>query len=95
MRRAGGVELLPAEGGWGAILRLRGHDSGATDEDALVSALLEGPGVIAAPGWLFDLEPADEEGRPVSHLVISLLPEPELLEAGLAHVIAAVANASR
>lgn len=75
-----GIELLPCEGGWAAILRLRGAPP--PDEDALVGALLDEAGVAVHPGWLFDLEPADAEGRPVAHLVLSLLPEPDRVERG-------------
>jgi hypothetical protein len=94
--RARGVELLDAEGGWYAILRL-GRDgmAGAPDEDALAGALLDGPGVLIQPGWLFDLEPEDEEGRPAAHIVLSLLPEPHVLVEGLTHLIEAIESAAR
>jgi alanine-synthesizing transaminase len=89
-----GLTLLAADGGWAAILRLRSEQTGAApDEDALVTALLDGPGVIVHPGWLFDLLPEDEHALPASHLVLSLLPEPQVLEAGLAHVLRAAAEA--
>ncbi len=83
-----GAELLRSEGGWSAILRLREGASGRIpDEDALARALLDGPGVLVQPGWLFDIEPQDDCGRPAAHLVLSLLPEPHVLEAGLRHVL--------
>src|SRR5438552_3862280 len=40
------IELLPAEGGWSAVLRMP-----RTDEDVAM-ALLE-PGVVVQPGWVF------------------------------------------
>jgi len=92
---AAGVELLIAEGGWYAILRLGVDGTGhALDEDALAATLLDGPGVIVQPGWLFDLEPQDESGLPASHLVLSLLPEPHILEEGLGHVLAMIEAAA-
>jgi hypothetical protein len=91
-----GVTLLPAEGGWSAILRVGAWGGrGAPDEDALVHALLDDSGVIVQPGWLFDLEPRDELGAAVAHLVLSLLPEPAVFAAGLACVLAAARDASR
>jgi aspartate/methionine/tyrosine aminotransferase len=70
LRGAAGVELLPAEAGWAAILRVRG----ARDEEALALALLEREGVLVQPGFLFDFEaPADAS---VCHLVLGLLGEP-------------------
>jgi len=88
---AAGVELLCAEGGWYAILRIGAGSTGhAMDEDALAAALLDGPGVIVQPGWLFDLEPQDESGLPASHLVLSLLPEPHILEEGLGYILATI-----
>lgn len=91
-----GVTLLAAEGGWYAILRIPAPGNGhAPDEDALVGGLLGGPGVVVQPGWLFDLPPCDETGRPAAHLVLSLLPEPSVLEEGLRHVLAAIAVVAR
>lgn len=86
----GQLELLPSEGGWAAILRL--HGAPPPDEDALVAALLDGPGVAIHPGWLFDVPPEDEEGRPVSHLVLSMLAEPAVVERGAAAIAAALGN---
>ena len=61
----------------------------------LLGGLLGGPGVIVQPGWLFDLPPCDETGRPAAHLVLSLLPESSVLEEGLRHVLAAIAVVTR
>jgi len=93
---AHGVEMLVSEGGWYAILRLaaaRGRS--APDEDALVGALLDDCGVIVQPGWLFDLEPRDESGDAIAHLVLSLLPEPGVFVPGLERVLATARDASR
>jgi aspartate/methionine/tyrosine aminotransferase len=91
-----GVELLAADGGWAAILRVRGERrQNAPDEDSLVTQLVQDHGVIVQPGWFFDLDPEDDAGRPAAHLVLSLLPEPQRLEQGLAHVVEAIDGASR
>ena len=58
--------LVPAESGWSALLRV----AGPRDEEALVLDLLERTGVLAQPGFLFDLAP------PGAHLVLSLLLDP-------------------
>ncbi len=85
-----GAELLEAEAGWYAILRLpRGAAGAGHDEDAFVASLLDGPGVVVQPGWLFDLEPQDEHGAPAAHVVVSLLPAPRVFDEGIAHVLAA------
>lgn len=59
------VTLLPAEGGWCAILRV---PAARTDEEWTLS-LLRDDGVLVQPGYFFDL-PAGP------FLVVSLLPEP-------------------
>lgn len=90
------VRLLDAEGGWCAILRvLAGARGTAPDEDALARALRDDSGVLVQPGWLFDLEPHDEDGAPVAHLVLSMLPEPSVVEAGLGRVLEAITASSR
>ena len=94
--RHGEIELLAADGGWGAILRVRGDGrKGAPDEDDLVTQLVLRHGVSLQPGWFFDLDPEDEAGRPAAHLVLSLLPDPRCVEQGLAHVVEAIAATSR
>lgn len=80
------AEILPREGGWSAIVRLRGEPP--PDEDALVEALLDGPGVVVHPGWLFDLAPIDDDGHSVAHLVISLLAPPREIERGAGGILA-------
>lgn len=94
--RSGRVRLLEADGGWYAILQVSSDAAGtAPDEDRIVRALLDGPGVLVQPGWLFDLEPQDETGASATHLVISLLPDPELLRAGLERVLEAIDSTAR
>jgi aspartate/methionine/tyrosine aminotransferase len=70
-----GVECLPAEAGWAAILRIESRGGRAPDEEALALELLDRGGVLVQPGFLFDLEAPP--GRPAAHLVLSLLAEPE------------------
>jgi aspartate/methionine/tyrosine aminotransferase len=71
LRGLPGAELLPAEAGWAAVLRLRG----AGDEEALALGLLEREGVLVQPGFLFDLEPPPGDTESC-HLVLGLLLEP-------------------
>ncbi len=65
------LSVLPAHGGWSAIVRLPARRSG---EDWAL-ALLE-RGVVAHPGHFYDLE-----GE--AHLVLSLIPDPETFRRGL------------
>jgi aspartate/methionine/tyrosine aminotransferase len=67
-----GLDVLPAEAGWQAIVRIAGRD-----EDSLTTALLDA-GVLVQPGSLFDLEE-----RGATHFVVSLLPEPSTFDAAL------------
>ena len=64
--------LLPADGGWSAVLRVPAVRS----EEELVLLLLEEDGVLVHPGYFFDFP---EE----AYLVISLLPEPETFQRGV------------
>jgi len=76
-----GMALLPADAGWCAIVRVQAVPGAAPpDEDALVAELLEGSGVLVQPGWFFDLLPDATEKT--AHLVLSLLPDPDLFTAG-------------
>jgi aspartate/methionine/tyrosine aminotransferase len=70
-----GIECLPAEAGWAAILRVVSPDGGAPDEEALALALLDRDGIWVQPGFLFDLDGLPD--RPGAHLVLSLLAEPD------------------
>lgn len=65
-------DLLPAEGGWSAVLRV----GRARSEEELALALLD-EGVLVQPGWFFDF-PAGAQ------LVVSLLAEEEALARGAA-----------
>ncbi|HMD98733.1 MAG TPA: pyridoxal phosphate-dependent aminotransferase [Terriglobia bacterium] len=74
------VMRLPSEGGWYAILRV---PSSRTDEDWAVE-LLTRDGVMVHPGHFYDFV---SEG----HLVVSLLPAPEIFQAGVQKVLARMA----
>ena len=89
-----GTTLLPADAGWCAIIRVRGTPGGPPpDEDALVAELLDGAGVLVQPGWFFDLSSnADEKS---AHLVLSLLPAPDVFVAGVDAVCRICADAAR
>ena len=73
------LEYLISEGGWYAILRI----SSIMDEEKFVLALLEKDHVWAHPGYFFDLE-----GE--SHIVLSLLPDPNVFKEGVERIIARV-----
>lgn len=76
------VSVLHAGGGWNAVLRL---PSTASDE-AWVLGLLEQGHVLVQPGYFYDFE-----GPP--HCVVSLLPRPDVLEAGARKLVAHVERA--
>jgi alanine-synthesizing transaminase len=78
------LAALPSEAGWAAILRARAP---ALDDDALALRVLERTGVLVQPGSLFELP--SEPGA--AHFVVSLLPEPELFERGVAALADALA----
>ncbi len=65
---------LRSGGCWSAVLRM----GEAVDEEALCIALL-GDGVIAQPGFFYDFERR-------GHLVVSLLPEPDVFREGVARI---------
>ena len=69
---AGGATVLPADGGWSAVLRVPATRS----EEALVTELVERDGVVVHPGYFFDF-PHE------AFLVVSLLPEPSVFERGI------------
>jgi aspartate/methionine/tyrosine aminotransferase len=69
--------LLPAEGGWSAILRVPATQ---TDE-AWAAQLLVEEGVLAHPGYFFDLEGG-------AFLVLSLLAEPAAFTEGARRLVA-------
>ena len=70
------IQVLPAEGGWSAVIRVPRIAS----DEALALRLIEKHGVIVHPGYFFDFE---TDG----YLVISLLTEPAVLEEGIARLI--------
>jgi aspartate/methionine/tyrosine aminotransferase len=61
----GRVTVLPADGGWSAVIRVPATRS----EETLVTELLERDAVAVHPGYFFDF-PHE------AFLVVSLLPEP-------------------
>jgi aspartate/methionine/tyrosine aminotransferase len=73
------VTVLPAGGGWSAVLRV----PSLLDDEGLAVHLLESTGVAVHPGYLFDLP---GEG----YLVLSLLPPEEVFAEGVRRVLAAV-----
>ncbi len=73
------LNLLPADGGWSAILRVPAVH---TDEDwALL--LLERDGMLVHPGYFFDLVGG-------AYLVLSLLPEPATFQAAARALVTGV-----
>lgn len=70
------VELLTAEGGWSAVIRVPSRWS----EEELVIALLAERGVLVHPGFFFDF--AHE-----AFLVLSLLPDPAVFADGVTRVM--------
>jgi alanine-synthesizing transaminase len=73
------LELLHAEGGWSAVIRVPSKCS----EEELVIALLERHETLVHPGFFFDF--AHE-----SFLVLSLLPAPDVFAEGTGRVVAHV-----
>jgi len=64
---ANGAAVLPADGGWSAVIRVPATRS----EASLVLDLLERDGVVVHPGYFFDF-PHE------AFLVVSLLPDPDV-----------------
>lgn len=73
------IEVLHAEGGWSAVMRVPSRMS----EEEIVLELLERDGVVVHPGFFFDF--AHE-----AFLVVSLLPSPQVFEDGVGRVLARV-----
>jgi len=71
--------LLPADGGWSAVLRVPAIRS----EEALVVALLEEDHVLVHPGYFFDF-PRE------AFVIVSLLPEPGIFGEGVRRLLARV-----
>ena len=70
------VDLLAAQGGWTAVLRVPTRGP----EEQLVLQLLEQDGVLVYPGFFFDF-PRE------SYVIVSLLPEPDRFAAGIQRVL--------
>ena len=66
------IRYVPNGGGWSAILRL----PNSFNEEKFVLELIREKGVVAHPGYFFDLPFK-------SSLVLSLLPEPALFRKGI------------
>jgi len=71
-----GIELLPPQGGWSAVLRV----SRPVSDEELVLGLLERADVLVHPGYFFDF--ASE-----NYLVLSLLPEPDRFAEGIRRIV--------
>lgn len=80
-----GLDVIPPPAGWYALVRLApGHD----EEDA-AAALLTGDRVQVFPGYFFDI-PSDHDAQ---HLIVSLLPPPEVFAEGVRRMQARLAPA--
>jgi aspartate/methionine/tyrosine aminotransferase len=71
-----GVEVLPADAGWSAVLRVPALQS----EEELVLDLLERDQVLVHPGYFFDFDHG-------CHLIVSLLTSCEAFDAGTSRVL--------
>jgi alanine-synthesizing transaminase len=72
VRRVPALTLHEPDGGWSVVLRV----PAILSEEQWVLSLLQTRGVLVHPGYFFDLDTG-------VHLVISLLPEPDVFVAGL------------
>lgn len=68
----GGASVLPADGGWSAVVRV----PATRPEEALVTELIERDALVVHPGYFFDF-PHE------AFLVVSLLPEPDVFARGV------------
>ncbi len=75
------IRRAPSDGGWSAILEI----PRTRDEDEWVETLVREDGVVAHPGWFFDL---DREG----YLVVSLLPEPPVFREAVEKLVERVGH---
>jgi alanine-synthesizing transaminase len=75
MRTHPSIEVLTADAGWSAVLRVPAR----TSEEALVVELIEREGVIVHPGFFFDF-PQE------AFLVVSLLPPAAVFEEGISRI---------
>ncbi len=81
--RCPAVSVLPAEGGWSAVLQVPAMQS----EESLVLQLLEHEHVLVHPGYFFDF-PRE------AFLVVSLLPRPETFDRAVARVFTRIEAAA-
>jgi hypothetical protein len=77
------VDVLPAEGGWYAVMQVPAMQS----EESLVLQLLEHDRVLVHPGYFFDF-PRE------AFLVLSLLPRPEVFDRAVSRVLQRVEAAA-
>jgi aspartate/methionine/tyrosine aminotransferase len=76
------ARVLPAEGGWSAILQVpRFPHQGLASDEAWALRLLREDRVVVSPGYFFDMP----EG---AFLVVSLLVEPDALTEGVGRILA-------
>jgi alanine-synthesizing transaminase len=73
---SGAASLLPADGGWSAVLRV----PATRPEEDLVVDLLERDRVVVHPGYFFDF-PHE------AFLIVSLLPEPDIFRRGVRRIL--------
>jgi len=76
LEAVGAVTLIPAQGGWTALLRVPALQS----EEELVVSLVQEAGVLVHPGYFFDFESE-------AILVLSLLVEPSIFSEGLSRLL--------
>jgi aspartate/methionine/tyrosine aminotransferase len=77
------VGILPAEGGWSAVMQVPQLRS----EESLVLELLDKDDVLVHPGYFFDFERE-------AFLIVSLLVDPALFDRGVARVLARASGAA-
>lgn len=70
------VYVLPAEGGWCAVVRV----PSMMGEEALALRILHDAHVIVHPGYFFDIHQG-------TNLVVSLLPDPDAFATAITHVL--------
>jgi aspartate/methionine/tyrosine aminotransferase len=75
------LEVLAAEAGWSAVLRVPARKT----EEELVLELLERDGVVVHPGFFFDF-PRE------AFLILSLLPQPEVFDDGVSRIASRLAS---
>ncbi|MCI4355495.1 MAG: pyridoxal phosphate-dependent aminotransferase [Thermoplasmata archaeon] len=73
------ANLLDAEGGWCAVVRV----PATVSEDDRVCRLVQERGVLVHPGYFFDFTSG-------AHVVVSLLPEPETFRSGVEILLASL-----